>query len=413
MVNSFRQLGGIKLALYKYSAKSKNGEVISGTFDADSEDKLAHILHNKGFLMMDVKEIKLRNSFPLPFRKKVSIKDISLFCRQFHTMLNSGINLLDCLYILRSQVGDQNLADAIYKMYDSVQKGSSLTEAMEAHKNIFPNLLISMIEVGEVSGNLSSSLERMALYFEKENKISQKIKSAMAYPLAIAGITVLVIIFLMIFVVPQFTKMFSSFGTELPLPTRILIALSGGSIDIMLIVIISILLIIFIIRKIASANKVKLYIDRLVLQLPLIGFYVRKVLAYRLTITLSELLRAGFPLISSLEMCAKVLDNQVFRKKIGEVIESVSMGSALAGPLENMQIFPLMVIRMIKVGEESGTIDTMMSKVAEYYDDELDASISKFVSIIEPLMILGIAIIVGLIVVAMILPIFSSYQYMG
>lgn len=400
------------MALYKYIAKAPDGQVLRGDFEVEYREKLMEILHNKGFLVMEIKEVK-EKQFTFRLNHKVSNGELSLFCRQFHTMLNASISILECLDVLSQQVNDKKLAKALRDMYESIQKGSTLTKAISEHSKLFPQILIAMVEVGEISGTLSKSLDRMAIYFEKEKKISQKVKSAMAYPMVIGGIAVLVVLFLMIFVIPQFTDMYKSFGQDLPLPTKIIMAISGGNKQVIAVLLGSIIGIIIITKYIKSSDRGKYFINKVYLSMPIIGKYTRRVLAYRFSMTLSELLFSGVPLIKSLEMCGKVLNNQLFHKKIEAVINNVSMGSALAGPFEEMNIFPAMVIKMIKIGEEAGTLDEMMRKVSEYYDDEINVTIDKLVSMVEPVMLLVLALVVGFIVIAMILPIFNSYQFMA
>lgn len=401
------------MAVYKYVVKGKNGEVANGIFDAESLDKVTNILHDKDYLIMDIKELKRINTKSLIYLWKISAKELALFSRQFHTMLNSGINIVECLSILKNQVGDKRLSDAIAKMEESVQVGSLLSNAIGQHPNVFPNIMVAMVEVGEASGKLSESMKRLAEYFEKENRIKQKVQSALAYPAVISAMAVLVIVFMMIFVVPKFMEFFISNGTQLPLPTRILLAISGANFIVYLLAVLAIVVLVVLFKKLISTEKGGYSFDKALIGLPVIGELNRKIIAFRMTQTLSGLLYAGVPLVRTLEICTRVIGNKVIAKKMGKVIESVVLGSALAGTFEGMKIFPFMVIRMIKVGEEAGTLDEMMGKVSEFYEEEIEATISKVVVIVEPLLITVLAIVVGLIAISMIMPLFTMYEFYG
>ncbi|MDQ2087833.1 type II secretion system F family protein [Herbivorax sp. ANBcel31] len=398
------------MGVYKYMAKSQTGEVIKGNFEAESKKKLTDILHEKNLLILDIKEFRFPNKNKFK-KKRVSYKDLAVFCRQFHTMYNSGINILDCMFILKNQVSSLRFSSAIEKIIQSIRKGNSLKESMEEHKDIFPNILISMIDVGETGGNLSSSLERMAVYFEKENKIRQKIKTAMAYPFLISFITFAVVIFLMLFVIPMFVEMYSDTEAILPFPTRILVYFSKNMIEIITYFIIFLLSIFVLIKHFKSTSKGKIFIDNFFLKVPFLNLYIKKIFSFRFSRTLSELLYANVSLVESLKLCSNILNNSVFSNKINRVVESISLGSTLAGPLETMNLFPSMVIKMIKTGEESGTLDSMLLKVSQYHDEELDSAITRLIAFVEPLMIAVIALIVGFIVIGMVLPIFTSYQH--
>ncbi len=401
------------MAMFIYTAKERDGSVKKGRMEADSTDALKTIIHDKGLLVMDIRKASGLDLQLNIGRSKIEVKELALFCRQFHTMLNAGINILECLDVLKDQVSDERFKSAIVKLNESIQLGSMLSAAMRQHPAIFPQILSSMAEVGEMSGTLADSMGRIADYFDKEHKVSQRVRSAMTYPVVILVIVVLVVAFLLIFIVPKFMSMFLNQGIDLPIPTKVLIAISGKNALIPLAIISGLVLLVTILKKTAVTEKGKKAVDNLTLKLPVIGNYNRKLVSYKLTKTLSELLYAGVPLISALRMCAKVLGNSVYSAKVDQVIENVNLGFQLAAAFEDISVFPSMVIKMIRIGEEAGTLDEMTAKVAEFYESELDASITKMITMVEPVMILTLAIIVGFIVIAMIMPLFSSYQVIG
>lgn len=404
------------MATFTYRAKAHSGEVVSGRIEADDHGALLGTLRGKGLYPMQVSEVKDFSAvLPSLFETKVTTKDLAIFCRQFQTMISSGIVIVEALFMLKRQTKNPALADALNEMYEEVQKGRMLSEAMAQFPDIFPRMMVGMIDVGEISGTLDAILERLTVYLDKENKISGKVKTAMVYPTVISGIALIVIAFLMIFVVPQFMKMFTHFGTELPLPTRILIATVGvvTNVKIMIPVLIVIAGVVLWLRHYGSTGPGKEMRDRFVLKLPVIGNYVYKVLAYRLTRSLGELLHAGVPLLKSLEIASKVMDNAVISSVMDTIKQKVSMGVSLADAVAESEMFPVMVSQMIRVGEKAGTLDAMMVKVADYFDEELDTTMSRMVTLIEPLMLLVMALVVGFIVISMVMPIFSVYSNIG
>ena len=401
---------------FNYKAKTSTGNVVSGRFDATDKSMVVSLLRGKGYFPLDITQISAINKeVRLSSLKKVTTKNLAVFCRQFHTMINAGVSVLGCMDMLRRQTENPRLAMVLSKVYDEVQKGRTLSESMKLHTSVFPLILISMIEVGEVSGTLDSTMEKLAVHFEKDNKINQKIKTAMAYPAVIGCIALLMVGFMMTFVVPRFLSMFKSMGETLPLPTRILLNISNtiSNVWFLLGTIAGLFAVIYVFNKIKKLPIVKLWFDNAVLRLPLAGKNVRKILASRFTRTLSSLLSTGVSLIQALEVVEKVVDNQIVTQGMAKVKEDIKRGSNLAGPLEGIGIFPVMVTHMISVGEESGSLDAIMEKAADFYDDELDASISQLISLLEPIMILFMALIVGFIVISMILPIFQMYGNIG
>ncbi|KNY26711.1 type II secretion system F family protein [Pseudobacteroides cellulosolvens] len=404
------------MASFAYTAKTSAGAIVTGKFDANDVDNVVSFLRNKGLFPMDIKEVTaVRKGITSKSRKRISSNDLAIFCRQFYTMVNAGVSVIGCLDLLRKQTENTKLAELINEVYDDVQKGNSLSEALSLHSNTLPVILISMIEVGEVSGTLDMVLDKLAAHFIKENRIRQKIKTAMMYPMIIGFIAVAVVIFMLAFVVPKFMSMFSSMGTGLPLPTKILLGISHTISNIWFLIgaasFISVAYYLF--SKFKRTVKGRLIITGIILKIPKVGKNYRKILASRFSRALSLLLETGVPLIQALEVVEKVVNNQVVSDGLVKVKEEIKRGSSLASPLEGIGIFPVMVTQMISIGEEAGSLDEIIGKVADFYDEELDTSISQLISLIEPVMILVLALIVGFIVIAMIMPVFGMYKNMG
>jgi type IV pilus assembly protein PilC len=401
------------VATFNYMAKSGNGKVSVGKIDATDKNMAVSLLKNKGMYLLEISELSiLDRNVNLRTGKKISAKDLALFCRQFYTMIDAGVTVIGSLDLLRRQTENRKLARVLGNVYEDVQKGMALSEAMGLHKNEFPNIVISMIEIGEISGNLDVVLDRLSIYLEKDNKVRQKIKTSMVYPKVICAIAIVAVIFMMTFVVPNFINMFKTMGSTLPLPTRILISISNLFKNIWFILgsAIAIPVLIFSFKKYTKTENGKYLYDKITLDIPVVGKYMKKIIASRFSRSLSLLLKTGVPIIQSLEVVGNLLNNEVVNRKMVKVKEDIKRGSGLAEPLEAVGIFPLMVTHMISIGEEAGSLDSIVDKVADFYDDELEASIVKLLAILEPLMIVAIALIIGGIVIAMILPMFSIYK---
>ncbi len=401
------------MATYSYRAKTVTGNVSAGKIDATDKKMVVSLLRNRGMYPLEISELNLlEKDLKMGSGKKIPLKALSLFCKQFYTMIDAGVTIVGSLDLLRRQTENRKLANILSKVYEDVQKGMSLSEAMRVHKSQFPTIVISMIEIGEISGNLDTVLDRLSIYLEKDNRIRQKVKTSMVYPKVIGAIALVAVIFMMTFVVPNFISMFKDMGSQLPMPTRILLGISNVFKNVWFLLGASIVIptLIFAYKKFKKTEKGKFIYDKFILALPLVGKNMRKIIASRFSRSLSLMLKTGVPLIQALEVVGNLLDNEVVNKGIIKVKEDIKRGSGLAEPLEAVGIFPVMVTHMISIGEEAGSLDSIVEKVADFYDDELDASIGKLVAMLEPLMIVAMAIVVGGIVIAMILPIFSMYQ---
>ena len=404
------------MAVYNYKAKASTGETVTGIFEANDKAMVVALIKEKGYLPLSIEDkAEKGQEIKLGGNKKVKAKALAVFCRQFQTMLDAGVTVISCLDMLKKQTENKILRAAVETVYDDVQKGNTLSESMKANPNVFPVLMISMIEVGEVSGTLELVLERLAVQFEKDNKIRSKVTTAMTYPAVIGCIALVMVVFMLVFIVPQFVGMVDSMGVEMPTPTKILLFISGLFTNPKFLagLVLAIILLRLGFKKFKSTEQGKYIIDSTIYKMPMVGKNVQKILAARFTRTLSTLLSSGVSLVQSLEVVDRVVNNQVVTRGLVKVREEIKRGSNLAAPLEKMGIFPLMVTQMINVGEEAGSIDAIMEKVADFYDEEVETSISKLVAMMEPLMMMVLAVIVGFIVIAMIMPTFSINQGVG
>lgn len=398
------------MPVYEYKAKSISGDILKGKMESSDELVLVDTLRKMGYYPIAIKLYNPVNNIDLKQFKRVTIKDISIFCRQFSVIVNSGISILRGLEIVRQQTENSKLKRELGIVLDDVQRGKSLSNAMAKH-SIFPPMLISMIEVGETSGTLDKIMERMASYFEKEYKLNQKIKQAMTYPIVIAIVAVAVVIFLVTNIIPTFVGMLSSSGvTTLPLPTRILIRVSDFikyKWYLILLFTITFFTLFHFYRKSPSG---RLKIDKLKLYAPIVGKVYRKVLTSKFARTLGILMGSGIPLMQSIEICASTSGNQVIKNMLDYTTEHIKKGESIGDTLESQGVFPLMLTQMIKIGEESGTIDDVLNKTSDFYDNEVDNVTAQLTSMIEPVIIIFLGVVVGFIILSVLMPMLEMYN---
>ena len=397
---------------FKYKAITSTGAKIEGIHNCDNKDEAAEFLRKNKEFPISIDEVKEGSTkiTILDMTAKVKSKDISVFCRQFFTMLNAGVPILSCLDILRVQTDNKKLRVTIGIIYDEVQKGRSLSESMGDRPDIFPELLINMVAAGELSGTLDIIMSRMATHFEKENKITNKVKSAMVYPVVLAVVATAVVIFLMAFVVPNFVSMFASAGVILPLPTRIMLALSNIIVKYGIYIFVGTAIIIFALNRFFSTDRGKTISDTAKLKIPIVKDVTKKLYTARFARTLSTLMGSGIPLIQALEIVSKVVQHKLVERGIISAIEDVKKGVSLSVPIKSMNLFPPMVYHMINIGEESGSLDDILERTADYYDEEVETSIQRMTALMEPLMILVMAVVAGSIVISIVLPMFDMMK---
>ncbi len=395
------------MPLFKYKAISDTGEKIEGTYETDTKTQVIYMIRQKRYYPVKVEEVVEGKEISFDLFRKVKTKDIAVFCRQFHAMLNAGVTIISCLDILRKQTENKKLKSVLNEVYEEVQTGSTFSDSLKKYDNIFPELLIYMVEAGEVSGTLDIIMERMAIHYEKENKIQSKVQGAMVYPIILSMVSVIIVIFLLTFVMPTFLSMFQGSGVELPLPTRVLLSISEIIKKFWYIIVILIGVAVYFIKIFTATENGKYIVDIMKLRIPVVGSTIQNVVTARFTRTLSTLLSSGIPLIQALEVVSKIVQNKIVEKGLLETKEEVRKGVDLASPIKRIGFFPPMVESMIKIGEESGSLDDILDKTANFYDTEVETALQKMVTLLEPLMIVVMAIVIGSIVIAMVLPMFD------
>ena len=392
--------------VFQWSGKTSKGTIETGEISAASKEDVFTLLRKRNITVTIVTEKPEKTKFA--FKHKVGDKDIVVFTRQFATMIDAGLPLVQALDILSNQVENKTLGKTLTQVKSDVESGATYADALKKHPRIFSELYVNMVAAGEAGGILDTILNRLAAYIEKAMKLKKKVKGAMVYPAVVSSIAVLVIAVIMIFVIPTFAKMFASLGGTLPLPTRMIINLSNfiAGIGGLLVAGVFVAFIVFI-RQVRRTEKGKLIIDKILLKLPVFGVLLNKVAVAKFTRTLGTLVSSGVPILDGLEITAKTSGNKVVEFAIMDVRKAVVGGKTLAEPITKLKVFPPMVTHMIAVGESTGALDSMLSKIADFFDDEVDASVSNLTAMMEPMLMVFLGGAVGYIVVALYLPIFK------
>lgn len=397
------------MALYRYKAVQSDGKEVNEVMTAATITEVQEKIRDKGLYLIQIREDVEKKSAAeeLSFGGKVTAKQISIFCKQFATLLKAGVPVASGLDILYRQTENKKFKSALEDVYTEVQKGSQVSTAIRNHPKVFPSLMVNMVESGEMSGNLDNIMERLAIHYEKDAKISSRIKGAMIYPIALSVISVVVVIFLITVILPTFTGMFTSSGTELPLPTRILLGISDFIKGYWYIVIGAVGLLIFVVNRYLSSSVGRYQFDALKFKLPVVKGSMDKIVTARFTRTLGSLLRSGIPLIDALELAGSVTGNVVIEEKVNYIASEVEKGETLGVALKRTPTFGPMVVSMIQIGEESGSLDQMLDKSADFYEQELEDAIDRLLKLMEPLLIVVMAVVIGFIVISMALPMFD------
>ena len=400
------------MAVYAYKARSRGGEVLEDQIEGSDTMAVASALRQQGLMVINIKEQGVGQKDLLAAFKSVKLADLVIFTRQFATMINAGLPIVRSLYVLGEQTSNKQLGDTIVDIRKDVEAGLALSEALEKHPKVFSKLYTEMVRAGEVGGILDDVLIRIAFQLEKDQELRRKVKSAMTYPTVVLVIAILAASFMLIFIVPIFAKMFADLGGTLPIPTQIAMTLSNILTSIWGVFVYGALIggVIFFLRWIKTENGRK-YWGKVSLKLPAkIGDIIQKVALARFARTLGTLSAAGVPILQSLEITATSSGNWVIEQALLKSRDSIREGIPIYKPLEDEWVFPPMVTRMIAVGEETGDIDGMLTKIAEFYESEVDAAVKALTSIIEPLMIAVVGGIVGGIIIAMYLPMFKIFE---
>jgi type IV pilus assembly protein PilC len=398
------------MSVFTYRGR-QGGAVIKGEIEAGDRPAAVLALRAKGVVATSIQERRgAATTAPAASQKiggKVKGKDLAIYTRQFSTMVDAGLPIAQCLSILSEQSSSKNLRAVTAKIAREVEGGVSLAEAFRKYPKTFDALYVNMLQVGETGGILDVVLQRLAAYIEKATALKRKVKGAMVYPLTIVSVAVLVIIFMLTFVIPTFADMFKNLGADLPLPTQIVLWVSTFTRRWIIVIVAAFGLIVYGLRRYYATDQGSLTIDRFMLRVPVFGMLIRKVAVARFTRTLGTMISSGVPILEGLLITARTAGNRVVEKAVLHARSVVTAGGTLAEPLKATPVFPPMVVHMIAVGENTGALDQMLSKIADFYDDEVDTAVSALTALLEPLMIVFLGVVVGGIVVAMYLPIFK------
>ena len=400
------------MPIFEYKGKTLAGTAVSGELKAKDRAELEKLLRNNKILVGSV--IKKPSSVNLSFgRKKIKKVHISRFTRQFATMIGAGLPMVQCLEILSQQSDSAGMRKVIAQVKESVQAGTTLAEALSRHKKTFDDLYVNMVDAGEIGGALDSILIRLAVYREKADALVRKVRGAMIYPAVILLVAIGVTTLMLTFIIPVFAKMFAGVGAELPGPTKFVLGLSNFMRSNFLTGLILLVLGAVAFRFYVRTDSGRLTVDKILLRLPLIGDLLRKSAISRFTRTLGTLISSGVSILEALDITAKTAGNKVIQNAIKKSVLSIAEGETITQPLKETGVFPPMVTQMISVGEKTGGLDDMLSKIADFYEEEVDAAVSALTSIIEPVIIIFLGVIVGGMLIAMYLPMFDVIGKIG
>ncbi len=402
------------MAKFAWEGRTKQGSTIKGETEAPNQEAVEKLLASQAIQLVSIKQKGSGLNIELQFLEaKAEVKDIVVFVRQFATMIDAGLPLVQCLDILGTQQEKASLRRVIMKIKEDVEGGSTFADALGKHPKIFDTLFVNLVAAGEVGGILDTILNRLAAYLEKNMKLRQQVKSAMTYPIVVLIVAFVVVALLMTKVIPTFSKMFEDMGGEMPGPTKVVIAMSDWFQANILYLLGGIFAFVMTYKAIRKTQKGEDVLDAMWLKAPLVGNVIRKTAVARFTRTLGTMLTSGVPIMEALEITAKSAGNRVIYYEVMRTRQAIGEGKTIAEPLKDSKVFPSMVVQMIAVGEATGAMDTMLNKIADFYDDEVDAAVASLTGAMEPLMITFLGVVVGGILIAMYLPIFEIAGNVG
>jgi len=395
------------MAEFVWEARARTGEMRKGLMEAESEDAVNQRL--RGQQLQPTKVKKKGKGVGFQLGTGVGTKDIVTFTRLFATMIDAGLPIVQCLDILQGQTDNKNFAVVLRDIKASVEQGATFSDSLRRHPKVFDHLYVNLVQAGEVGGILDTILSRLAIYIEKAMKLKRQVRGAMAYPSIVIVVFILVLSILLIFVIPGFETMFKDFGAkdELPALTKLVMAVSRGVVSNGLFFLLGMIGTVVGVSYTYKTPRGRRFIDRMLLRLPILGDVLRKIAVARFTRTLGTLLTSGVPILDALEIVAKTAGNVVVEEAIMYSRQKISEGKNMAQPLLETNVFPSMVVQMVGVGEQTGALDTMLNKIADFYEEEVDVAVSSLTSLIEPVMMVGVGGTVGVVLIAMYLPIFS------
>jgi len=394
------------MPVFDYKGKTAAGAVVTGQLKAKDKRELERVLRGKRVLVTEATPRATQLSFSFG-RKRVKKVHISRFTRQFATMIGAGLPMVQCLEILATQSDSSEFRKIIDQVRDNVQSGTTLSEALSRHKKVYDDLYVNMVEAGEIGGALDTILIRLAHYREKADALARKVKGALVYPAVVVSVATLVTFIMLRFIVPVFAKMFRGVGAELPAPTQIVLGVSNFLTSYMWVIVGLFTMGLVALRYYYKTEAGRMNIDKFMLKIPLIGIVLRKSAVAKFTRTLGTLLSSGVSILDALEITSKTAGNKVIQKAIQKSVVSIAEGDTITQPLKETGVFPPMVTQMIAVGEKTGGLDDMLNKIADFYEEEVDAAVAALTSLIEPIIIVLMGIVIGFILVSMYLPMFD------
>lgn len=400
------------MAAFGYVAVGKDGKEVKGTIDADNIEQARQELRGKGMTLLELKEQGMLNR-ELKLGgggKKPTIRDLGVMCRQFVSMSRAGVTILECLKMLGEQTENKKLQETLVEVRHGVERGESLTVAMSAHPKIFPGLMINMVSAGEASGNLDTALDRVATQLERSNKTQAMVKKAMIYPIAVVIVAIVVAVVMLVKVIPTYESMFADLGTDLPLITKIFVAMSNGLRKYWIIIVPVLIVIIFAVLSFSKTNAGQHVFGKFALKIPILKNLTVKSASSLTARTLSTLLGSGVPLVEAVDIVSGVVGNVYFKEALKNAKDEIVIGMPLSRPLEECGLFPPMVYHMIRIGEEAGNTEEMLDKLADYYDEEVEMAVSSLMAAMEPMIIVVLAVVVGSLVAACMAPMLTMYQ---
>ena len=398
------------MATWGYVAIDKSGKEIKGSRDADNIEQVSRELKNQGLIVLDVSEQSmLTKDISFDFGGKPTPRDLAVFCRQFASITRAGVTIIQTLNMLAEQTENVKLQKALYAVRADVEKGESFADSLSQHDNVFPELLVQMARAGEASGSLETAMERMAIQFEKSAKTQALVKKAMIYPIVVALVAVAVVIVMLVFVIPRYVDMFEELGTELPAITRAVVSMSDFIKNYWYILFPAIIAIAFAVKTFAKTNAGKHLFGKLALKVPAIKNLVVKSASSQMARTLSTLLTAGVPLVEAVDIVADTMGNIWFKEALKAAVEQIMIGVPMSQPLQSCGLFPPMVYHMVRIGEEAGSTEDMLNKLADYYEEEVEMAVQSLMAAMEPMIIIVLACVVGVLIGAVMAPMVTMY----
>lgn len=394
---------------FKYKVMNKEGEKIEGKYEANSENEVMDFLSANGYYPLKIEEISSGMNIEFSFSRKVKLKDLAVFCRQFYTMLTAGVPIIRCLEILSVQIENKKLRKATRAVSEEVEKGGILSDAMKKYQDVFPELLVSLVASGEASGNLDAIMLRMSTHYEKDSKINNKVKSAFIYPIVLGIASIGAVVFILVYVMPTFIAIFNQTGTALPWSTRLLLGISEGIKNNWFFIIIFMIISIAVLKIFLKTDRGLLIWGTLKLKLLILKKLNRMIVISRFTRTLSTLISSGLTLVEALEIVSTVVGNRAAENALLKIRDDVVRGESLNTSMRETEMFTEMLYAMVQIGEETGMLDDILNKTADFYDDELETVIQASVALLEPILIIAMGLVIGFMVGSIMLPMFDSY----